>query len=1001
MLEFFIKHRKVKGVITVFLTLIYLSVYLMIGIFVDGGRVRMANAMIEDVQQIATENVMSGYNRGLFEYYGLFGVNKTTEEISNEVKTQIEQTLGFNVSDDLIKQLLTNVSITNKSSKWEKTFDPYGLSVENTHTTYIDLTEKEAIRSQMRDEMRYKGLMAISENFFAAVSELMSFNNSVEAVKKITEEIDKTNGVIEYANNYYYTSLDNFTNSFKSFVAESYETDRKWVKMASAVKNFFGAVGDFFADGIKNIWSFITGNTEESADIVIVENEVDENGDYNIETNLDLKKDQGLLKTIENNKSKLSRFYDAFDGYNEWPHGSAYVYSDNPDADPPSPAYYHDDEHEFDVSSNISVVAGEYKDKISLIESKLDNALEKLNISISNNEIYRDLVNATLHKFQTNLQGVDEKDKKTKQIYLSYIETYLRQWNTLAEQKKTLDNLKEKMNQLKVNLEQAKTDVDNLCSNILSELSSSWNRPSEKLSTIREPKVMNERNESFHKIMLDMAKESDGLKSVQDTANGDKEQKDIFSVINNSQKENTTENYEKNDKKDKFGEIEPHEESSNKIFNPENYSAEEMKSYKDSGVAFNKRNATARIGKIMDTAKKIIEDLPKSVVDNIYDEAYILTYCRDYVHTYRYLEKGYDKLDDKERKSKNVDIVFNKKFVEDKSSTNYLSNSQLEKLEVTPAEIEYILWGNKDSYLNIAIMYANIFIIRLALNYIAAIISPASAAEIHGLAAASLIFAPIVEVAAPLIYALPQAINETRKIMYECQRVNLYNGGPNLHLWDGIKTLAIDTGKEAIEKARDTAKETYNEAKKNINELEYIDTKKMLEQVKVNASELGNTNINATVEYLEQMIDSDKYKPFISENLSEFDGIVESAIDDAAAYADEKMDEFISNISIVEVEDKLIKTGYSDYLLIYLFLGGVIDKKTQISRLQDIIETNMRKSEAGDDNFRLKDTYSQIAVGTDCSIKFIFMTQSFMTKTFSNTKEYKRHTIKTKTSFAY
>ena len=91
MIGFFIKHKKVRGVITVFLTLIYLSVYALIGIFVDGGRVRMAKTVIEDVQQIATENIMSQYNRGLYEYYGLFGITDyAQEDIVKDVQKQIE-----------------------------------------------------------------------------------------------------------------------------------------------------------------------------------------------------------------------------------------------------------------------------------------------------------------------------------------------------------------------------------------------------------------------------------------------------------------------------------------------------------------------------------------------------------------------------------------------------------------------------------------------------------------------------------------------------------------------------------------------------------------------------------------------------------------------------------------------------------------------------------------------------------------------------------------------
>ena len=1009
MLKFFVKHSKVRGVITVFLTMIYLSVYLLIGVFVDGGRIRMASAMIEDVQQIATENAMSQYNRGLYEYYGLFGVNETPDAISEDIKNQIEQTLGFKVSDDLIKDLLKDVTDSNKNDKWEKSFDPYGITIEKPTVKYIDLTETEAIRAQMRDEMRYKGLMAISENFFSAVAELVSFTDSVDAVTKITDEIDKVNKKMQSANKDYYKSLDNFTNEFKGFVELSYNTKEMTgiEKVASAAKNVLGGIGNFFADpinSVKELWNSIFGKKDETP-VETESNVVDNEGNFEIDTNLNLKKDgkTGLLEVVTKHKNSLSRYYEEFDKYDDWSPGHKYVYSDDKDADPPDPPYYHADEHESAVASDFEYVGGNYKRIIKAIIGKLDNTLNRLNIAIENNEMYRSLINEVLKKLVDDCDKVDEDDKKTKSIYLSYIETYLRQWNSLAEQKVIFDNLDEKLNEIKSILNQSIVDVDNVGNDILGELSESWRKPHKKLTPIRKPQVLGNDGDSFHEIMLYMAENEEGLKTIQDTANGDEEQENMFSVINKVQGE--TENEEDTEeKKKKFGDIFEHEKSINVIFDPIKYEEEKESSSEDSTeFKFNKGNASKKVNSIMKSAKKIINDLPKSVVDNIYDEAYILSYCRDYVHTYRFLEKKYDELDDEERKEKKIDKVFNKKFIEDRSATEYLSNKQLEKLQVTPAEIEYILWGNKNSYLNIATMYANIFIIRLALNYIAAITSPGSAAEIHALAAASLVFAPVVEVAAPLIYAMPQAINETRKIMYDCKKVNLYNGGPHLHLWDGVKELAMDFANEGIDEARDIAKKTYGDARKNLDNLTFIGTEEMIEKVVDNVGKIADSdNIKSAAGYLQLKIDIGEYEAFTKDLLKDFDNAVEETIDNFAEEAKKELQGYVSNkIGVITPNDSPIKAGYSDYLLIYLFVGGAIDKQTQISRLQDIIETNMRKSEAGNDDFRLNGTFSQISVEVNSSIKYIFMTQSLMGKTFSNSKKYNKFNIKTKTSFAY
>ena len=107
----------------------------------------------------------------------------------------------------------------------------------------------------------------------------------------------------------------------------------------------------------------------------------------------------------------------------------------------------------------------------------------------------------------------------------------------------------------------------------------------------------------------------------------------------------------------------------------------------------------------------------------------------------------------------------------------------------------------------------------------------------------------------------------------------------------------------------------------------------------------------------------------------------------------------INNKNLLDKRDEELEgLIVSGYLLIYLFIGGMKDKNKQINRLQDIIQTNMQYV---DNEFELRNTYSQIGVETESSIKYIFMTQSIMKNTFTSTKDYNKFPLKIKTSFAY
>lgn len=1071
MLSFFIKHKKVRGVITVFFTIIYLSTYLLIGIFVDGGRVRMAGTVIEDAQQIATENVMSQYNRGLYEYYGLFGISDyNVDSITKDVKTQIEEIVGLKVPEDTVKDFILDVAtgvdsfgknfnivergenkvidakeffnkIGNDIKESHKQFDPYGINIKNTSASYIDLTNIDVMRAQMRDEMRYTAPLVLGANFLSCLSELISMGDAAEAVSKSADIIKESegSGEKELKEFVYLESLNSFSDKFHEFVVDSYNLEGnldaiKWgiqEKAASTVRSFENAKR--LAEDVSNraqanftkehpwlgmIFGAAKSIAERVSEVInpgpkFVSQVYEETKHYITRTD-----QTGLEDLISTNESELTRFYDAFDE-GPWPDGSKEPYTRevqvgvDSDGNPEYEERYFYHEHKAAINDLVDSKTSTYKAKINSLIVSCDNAISGIDNAMNEINNYMNHIDSIEGRFIDEIKNNENISNKARNIFEQNMGIYLRQWDNLSKEKEVLDNINNDLEELKDFLNNALTHVDEVARAIKNEsVNQGWSSPSS--SHHLKSRRVSDKN-SFHSTMESLAKNDKKLKEFQEIAKGDAQANSIIDLINDAlaYKEGVGESLVK---EKEFGGISKHKDGK-EVPNPYVALADDKEGETLSMTSkFTIFNVIDKVKEIMDLATNFAKKLPESVFNNLYDEAYILSHCRDYVHTYRYSELHYDNKTEEEIKeienTKHIDIdtVLNGKFVNDKSDTNYLSNERLKDLQVTPAEIEYIIFGftgdseDGDSYANVIAMYTSIFIIRLALNYIAAISSPVSNAEITELAASTTVLAPIVYFAAPLIYSIPQSIVETKQIMYDCEKTNLWNASATLGLYDGFKNLneeVFETLESMTQNEIKELKNTSDDIKGKADAGSVATIENVAEAVLSNEDSNSYPNVRDSAWRL-------IYDSSITSSVSISSGGESSAITGDSGSEGSTVSAVESGSStsgvgssmgvILDDGDRLsIKAGYSDYLLIGLFLLG-IGKRRQISNLQDVIEANMAKGQPG---FELRNAYSQISVETESSIKYIFMTQSFMGKTFSNAKNYKEHTIKTKTAFAY
>ncbi len=194
--------KRLTGAISIFLTIIFVSNYALIGLLVDSGRLRMARAVAEGALDNAGASVLSYYNRMLYDLYGLFATDSLTEEdITRLLGDYAEKTLGtVPVEESALTSLVDAVTsavggLTGEDGEELPTFDLYSFDAEITlvdgasHT----LANTEAVEAQIIDHMKYRA----PENLFNAATSGDSFLGKLQGLFDLTERMSVTKDKLE------------------------------------------------------------------------------------------------------------------------------------------------------------------------------------------------------------------------------------------------------------------------------------------------------------------------------------------------------------------------------------------------------------------------------------------------------------------------------------------------------------------------------------------------------------------------------------------------------------------------------------------------------------------------------------------------------------------------------------------------------------------------------------------------------------------------------------
>ncbi len=880
-----------------FMAIIYMWVFILEALLVDGGRLRLAEAEAEEAQQLANESAMTLFNDGLYQYYDLFGETKyTTDKMKGIVKDLMTTQLGVSSESSTLGKEEKNSAVSMLQGS--DYFDPFHFEVTINEVGNIGtLADEDIFKSQISDSMKYKGVIYLAENFLDILGQTESMKDMNDAVQNATDAIkpvytaygtyrehaqtvqehieqfcahpaDESHGndlnpyareiedriTLQLAGGC--QSIQSLTHSIIDYRIQIYELENPEESEASEGEAGDHEDNDSAADtsaqyeAIKKLQKEKDRVVEDT--LSDVEAEIDEYISMlrKIETNIGSEDSSGLLKELKDLEDEAESLR----------------------SEKIAPASSSLRSAKGSVSSDYAAEVDETYDGFNSNLSKLDT--ENINPSVDNNRKYREAIN----EIRNASPSVDEVEAYLKNEYLPACKKMLNKFRSDSADYEKITAVLDEDSDAEEKREYEDSDKYEIRDNkyiieiqngdeysVGKALYQSGNKV-DQYNKIVEKKT-NQMRSGFTKITSTLSydesvaenagKDFDPNSSSNDLASADSSgtASALESLGSGSQEALTTVL-----NGHKLGSISGH---SVENYTPDKYGVTQSKNAEDSVSARNDK---------MNSMTNAIGDALKGGADSLFECAYIMSYFRDFVHTGRMTKEHLN--DDK------YDTVINTKFIRDDSKVSYLTDAEFKQLEVSCAEAEYVLYGMSDTKNDVAAAYAEIFAMRLLTDYVSVWLTTELRQSVLDAAAAAGPFAPLVIAAMPLVFATPRALADMTVIMNAKKCPLLFRDKAD---WLKMEWSGKDDEKKAL-------------------------------------------------------------------------------------------------------------IGYGDYLLMFL-LVDFGDSKT--GRMQDVIETNMKKV---DSNFALDKAMVNLYVDSECSINYLFMSQSFIPQKWRRDS---RHKFKISTNFSY
>lgn len=194
--------RKNKGAISIFLCIVLTAMIALSGLLVDGARIRVGETEALGAAENATRSALASYDRMLKDLYGIFALNNSSPEALNaQIEEFINKTLMTELGLDkktmgekgynYLKSLFVNQEVP-EDVNFLNMFD-YAIEEVNAQPIY-NLAQHEVLANQIVQYMKYRAPKELAEDFLDKLEAFKQFGKQSGTMKKkieLDKELDR------------------------------------------------------------------------------------------------------------------------------------------------------------------------------------------------------------------------------------------------------------------------------------------------------------------------------------------------------------------------------------------------------------------------------------------------------------------------------------------------------------------------------------------------------------------------------------------------------------------------------------------------------------------------------------------------------------------------------------------------------------------------------------------------------------------------------------------
>ena len=319
---------KTKGAVSIFLVIILVPMMMVSSLFIDAGKVKLSNGVIESAGDLSMNTALTDYDTKLKDLYGLMATAQDTEELYEKLEDYYRSCItssgvGTEDADNFVDMIMAQLRLTAEDDNTADILNMELLDFDVSKREDATLCNPVVMEKEIVEFMKYRAPINTGLSFISALKSFSTLSEQTNLVDKRQEYYKEQGSIMQEAKSAWddianyekapfakdYKYLTDMETNFKGYKQQYYDISKKIIKDLYDAQSYVGFSPRFYHVEGRDVE--IKGSTKNIPFFFTDEKKTSYMTPYNeLNTYSDSRK-----ATANNIKTALTEYYTAYRVY--------------------------------------------------------------------------------------------------------------------------------------------------------------------------------------------------------------------------------------------------------------------------------------------------------------------------------------------------------------------------------------------------------------------------------------------------------------------------------------------------------------------------------------------------------------------------------------------------------------------------------------------------------------------------------------------------------------